>query len=260
MQNLKLNSKDLIRKSKELRLDIINMANKYKDGHVASGLSIIDIMATLYYKVMKIEDQFILSKGHGCLALYSILKKKGFNPKYCGHPDIEVEEGLMCTSGSLGHGLPIGVGKALAKKIKNEPGIIYVIIGDGECQEGTIWESFNLINRYHLTNIVTLIDHNKLQALDTVDNIMNESNLKNKIKAFGLSVSEVNGHKFEDLFNAFKPQSISSHPLAIICNTVKGKGISFMEGDSKWQSRIMDEKELKKAKEELSIKNTNVFL
>lgn len=242
---------DFERISKQLRRDILELAIQYNDGHIAPSYSCVETLVSLYYQVMKKEDKFILSKGHACLALYAVLQSKGFNPKISGHPDIEECQGVSCTTGSLGHGLPIGLGMAFARKIQNKKGRIFVLMGDGECQEGTTWESMNLINRFNLNNLVVIVDNNKLQALASIQNIMKETSLKAKFEAFGANVFEIDGHSFEELIFVFNKVIDNPKPCVIIANTIKGKGISFMENIPKWHSRIPQREELKKAYEEL---------
>jgi len=239
------------KRAKCIRKNILDLAFKYDDGHIAPSYSCVEILVALYHKIMGEDDKFILSKGHACLALYAILQSKGFNPKISGHPDIEECEGISCTTGSLGHGLPIGLGMAFARKIQNKLGKIFVLLGDGECQEGTTWESMNLINRFSINNLVVIVDNNKFQALDSIKIIMNEISLKAKFEAFGTNVIEVNGHSFEELFDAFNHCEGNSKPCVIIANTIKGKGLSFMENIPKWHSRLPQGDELNKAYEEL---------
>ena len=239
-------------KAKKLRKDILEIALECKDGHIAPAFSVVEILVALYNEILKKDDKIILSKGHGCLSLYASLKDKGFNPKISGHPDVDVKQGIFCTTGSLGHGLPIGVGMAFARKFKKEKGHIFVIIGDGECQEGTIWESLNLAQRYKLDNLTIIVDYNKLQALTTIKEVMNETNLKAKFEAFGCSVIEINGHNFNELLDSLSTMKIKKAiPRVIIADTIKGKGLSFMENKPEWHSRIPEGKLLERAYEEL---------
>lgn len=242
--------KNLRKKAKELRRDTFNLAVKHRDSHIASAFSTIEILIGLYEEILKPQDKFILSKGHGCFSLYAILKRKGYNPKISGHPDIDPENGIYCTTGSLGHGLPMGLGMALAKKIKKEDGKIYVLIGDGECQEGTIWESAKIACHHKLDNLMVITDYNKLQALGKIESILSLGSLKSKFEAFGWHVSDIDGHNLEEIISALK-KNTAHHPRMIIAHTIKGKGLSFMENDPKWQSRFPDPDELKKAYEEI---------
>ena len=243
----------LEKKADELRKSTFNLAVKHKDMHIASGLSMIDLIIGLYEGVLQKEDKFILSKGHGCISFYALLEEKGYNPKIIAHPDIDIENGINCTTGSLGHGLPIGTGMAMARKLKQKSGKIYVLMGDGECQEGSVWESLNIAAHHKLDNLVGIIDYNKIQALDKVENILSLGNLRKKIEAFDWHVSEINGHYMSEIITALDKES-KYNPHMIIANTIKGKGLSFMENDPKWQSRFPSEQELEQAYKDLKIK------
>jgi len=246
------NTTTLEKKAKGIRKDVLELSLKYKDGHIAPAFSVVEILAALYHEILNKDDKIILSKGHGCLSLYASLIDKGFNPKISGHPDVDVKQGIHCTTGSLGHGLPIGVGMAFAKKFKKEKGHIFVIIGDGECQEGTIWESLNLAQKYKLDNLTVIVDYNKLQALTTIKEVMNETNLKDKFEAFGCQVIEIDGHNFNELLDNLSTAKIKKDiPRVVIADTIKGKGLSFMENIPEWHSRIPEGKLLEQAYEEL---------
>lgn len=238
--------------AKQVRKKVLDLSSEYQDGHIASSFSQIEILVALYDGVMGKDDRFILSKGHGCLSFYEMLRRKGFNPKISGHPDIEPDQGIVCTTGSLGHGLPIGVGMAFAKKFLGKPGHVFVLVGDGECQEGTIWESLNLARKFKLDNLTIIVDHNKLQALASVEDIMDETNLKAKAESFGCNVFEVEGHDFAALLESLSKNAIKrGTPRAVIAHTVKGKGLSFMEGRPVWHSRMIDSELIDQAYEEL---------
>ena len=241
--------KYLEEKAKQIRKKTLDLVVKEGDSHLASSLSVIDILTALYYDVLTKKDKFILSKGHACFGFYAVLREKGYNPLLSGHPDIDEKNGIYCTTGSLGHGLPIGVGMAHAKKIKKEEGKIYVLMGDGECQEGTIWESSDIASYYKLDNLTAIIDYNKLQAIDRIKNV-SYLNLNRKFKEFGWNVLEVDGHNFYELIPALG-EKVSEKPNMVIAHTIKGKGISFMEGIPKWQTRKLNEEELKQAYGEL---------
>ena len=226
-----------------------------KNGHIGSSLSCIDAVDSIY-KIMGKNDHFILSKGHASLALYTILREKGFSPDVSKiHPDIDVKNGIEASSGSLGHGLPVAVGMALEKKIKKEDGIIYVLLGDGECQEGTTWESLLFASQHNLYNLCIIIDYNKLQAIDYVEDVLDIENIINKIIAFNCTAIPVyNGHDIENIDNALKNTSNFSvrEPRVIILHTIKGSGISFMENVLEWHNKLPNKEELKQAMEELS--------
>ncbi|MBI4232774.1 transketolase [Candidatus Peregrinibacteria bacterium] len=238
--------------ARSLRRDVLELAIKFKNGHIAAAYSTIEIVVALYRKILKLpEDRFIMSKGHGCLSLYAMLRKIGYNPKPSGHPDIDVDEGITCTTGSLGHGLPIGLGIALAKKLKGEKGRVFVLLGDGECQEGTTWESLNLARRYELDNLAIIIDHNRIQALGSIEDIMGMENIAEKFTVFGCNTVEINGHNFDEIFSGLYDEFKTSKPRAIIAHTTKGKGLSFMESRPEWHNRLPKGDLLKQAYKEL---------
>jgi transketolase len=222
----------------ELREDIIKLAEETGHNHVAPALSCVEIINSVF-NVMNLDDRFILSKGHACLTLYAALKDKGLNPNTtCGHPDIDKVNGIECTTGSLGHGLPIGVGMAFAKKFKKEKGQVYVVMGDGECQEGTTWESLLIASHYKLNNLTVIVDKNSLQALDFVNNILSLDNLKRKFKSFNCNCIELlDGHDLKSLSYAIKLQS-PIHPKVIIANTIKGKGVPIAENRPEWHAKM----------------------
>ena len=244
-----VNTEELKEKAKKLRKDTLDLAIKTKDGHIAPCFSTIEILISLYEHILKPQDKFILSKGHACLSFYISLRNKGYNPKISGHPDIEPDQGIECTTGSLGNGLPIGLGMAFAKKFKKEEGNIYVLIGDGECQEGTIWETLNIARKFKLTNLITIVDHNKLQALTSVKEILDETNLKAKFESFGTHVIEIDGHNFEELLDALT--QTTDKPKVILAHTTKGKGLSFMENKPEWHSRLPENEQLDQSYKEL---------
>ncbi len=242
-----------MKREKESRKKILDLSIEGGGVHLAPALSCIDILTTLYYDIMTENDRFILSKGHACLALYTVLQEKGFNPDiHKGHPDIDIKNGIECTTGSLGHGLPIAIGMAWAKKIKKEKGNIYVVISDGELQEGTTWESLLIASHHKLDNLVVIIDYNKLQALNLIEDVLSVDNLFNKITAFNCDCREVfDGHNINDLKKAINKKSIYEEPIVIIAHTIKGKGVSYMEGKSEWHARRPSDEEFSRAYKEL---------
>ena len=234
---------------------IVDIATLKKEGHIPSSLSILDIMYVLYNKVLDIDsikenkidrDRFILSKGHASLGLYVILDhfkllKDNINTfcdldsKLGGHPTDKIF-GVESSTGSLGHGLPIGVGMALAYKIKKYNGKIYVVIGDGEANEGTIWESALLAKHHKLDNLYCIIDFNH-----STDRAVNLGDLKNKFKSFGWNVIEIDGHDHSQIESALTYHS--TIPTCIIANTIKGKGISMIENNPEWHHKFPNEEE-----------------
>ncbi len=243
MSQLNLTAKDIRKQTLELALDI-------KCPHIAPSLSTVEILMAVY-KRMGEADKFILSKGHGCVAWYVILRHLGKNPPLRHHPDIDIENGVECTTGSLGHGLPMAVGMALAKKLKNESGTIYILMGDGECQEGTVWESAMIASRYGLDNLCVIVDRNNLQTLDTPDNISNLGDLVAKFQAFGWHSSDVDGHDVEDIDDYIGSYSFGN-PKILVAHTTKGKGVSYMENNSIFHARLPNDEEIEVARKELS--------
>jgi transketolase len=247
---LKREINELKEKAKKLRRDVLDLALQKGDGHLGGSFSEIEILISLYYKILTKNDKFILSKGHACYPLYIILQEKGLQPKILGHPDIDIENGIYCTTGSLGHGLSIAVGMALARKFIKRKGRIYVLLGDGELQEGTTWEASLTAVHHKLNNLVVIIDKNNLQALESVKNVVSFKNLKKVLQEIGYDVVEINGHSFPAIIKSLK-KKILGKPLLIIANTIKGKGVSFMENDPKWHARQAILEEVKNAYKEL---------
>lgn len=241
MENLQL-------KAKELRKKVLDLAVETNDAHLGGSFSEIELLLTLYNGVLKSEDKFILSKGHCPYPLYLILKENGLNPDIKTHPDIDSKNGIYCTTGSLGHGLPIGIGMAFARKLENRAGHIYVLMGDGECEEGTTWESALIASKYNLNNLTLVVDRNNLQALEKI--VLPLGDLSEKFRAFGWNATNFDGHKFEDIFYAFNQRNYNA-PNVLVAQTVKGKGISFMENDPKWHARMPSPDEIERAYKEI---------
>ena len=218
------------------RKQILELANKYNVKHVMSALSIVEIINSVY-EVKSNIDEFILSKGHGYLALISILKNLGFNPKISEHPDRDDKNKIYCTTGSLGHGLPIAVGGALVNPNK----MFYVLISDAEVQAGTTWESLLIINKYNLNNIKIIIDYNKSQLMGWIKDILPIEDLKTKLESFGCYVTYVDGHNEHLIKKELSLKSSKVH--VIVANTIKGKGIKEKENKPGYQIYIpkMDE-------------------
>ncbi len=247
-------------------------ANK---GHIGGALSCTDILVALYYGgILRVDpanprwagrDRFILSKGHSASALFAILADLGFFEKttlttYCkngtllgGHPDRRVP-GIETDTGSLGHGLGIGVGMALSAKMNGENHRVVVLLGDGECYEGSVWEALVFASHHKLENLTLVIDRNRQCVLDFTEDCAPLNPLNSRLKAFGCEVREVDGHSFEELLDIFDLMSSrrSRKPLAVVANTIKGKGVSFMEGRIKWHHSVPSGQELIQAKRELA--------
>ncbi|MCX7796591.1 MAG: transketolase [bacterium] len=260
-------------KAREIRRTIVEMIYKARSGHIGGSLSSVDILVALYYKVLKINpknpnwpdrDRFILSKGHSVEGYYAILADLGFIEKkeletYCkfnsrltGHPTVKLP-GVEANTGSLGHGLSIGVGMALAGKMDAKEYKVYVLMGDGEQAEGSIWEAGMSASHYRLDNLVGIIDRNRLQIGGSTESVMSLEDLSDKWKAFGWSVVETDGHNIKELLDVLENIPITpGKPTLIIAHTVKGKGVSFIENKAEWHHRIPTDEEFAKMMEELS--------
>ena len=224
------------------------------EAHLGGSFSMIEALISLYDVVMKENDKFILSKAHASIPLCLLLIDKGFNPKISTHLEIDINNGINCTTGSLGHGLPIGLGMALARKKMNKNGNIYVMISDGECQEGTTWESLLIAAKHNLNNLIVLIDYNKIQALTKLEDGLPLENLSLKFKSFNWNCIEVNdGHSFESIISAFHKIEKNEKPAALILNTIKAKGIKEFENDPVWHARKIKGKDIEIGKKKLSI-------
>ena len=241
---------NLEKKAKNLRLKTLDLALKTGEGHLGGSFSEIELLISLYDKILTKDDKFILSKGHACYPFYLLLQEKGYNPKITMHPDIDLVNGVCCTTGSLGHGLPIGVGMAFARKKQKKTGRIYVLMGDGECQEGTTWESSDIAVYHKLDNLTAIVDFNKVQALDKTQDV-STMNLTDKFKTFGWHISEIDGHDFSEIITSLKQKPIGK-PYLIIANTIKGKGVSYMENNPEWHGRKVTLERVKKAYDELN--------
>jgi transketolase len=226
---------------KKLISRIITTAYSSKEGHIASSLSILDILYVLYSEILQPNDKLILSKGHASLGLYAILEHFNlleedlnnfckFNSKLGGHPTNKIKN-VSASTGSLGHGLPMGIGIAMAEKIKNTNNKIYTIIGDGESNEGTIWESLLLASHHKLNNLVCILDYNHSN-----DRALLLNEIKNKINAFNCLCMEIDGHDHNQILSSLKINPINQ-PLFIIANTIKGSGINIMENNHEWHHK-----------------------
>lgn len=243
--------KNLYKKSKSLRRETVKLMTENHGSHWGGSLSIIETLISLYDVVLKPEDKFILSKGHTCFPWYLLLREKGYNPKILAHPDIDIKNGIYATTGSLGHGIPIGIGMAKARKLQNKSGEIYVLAGDGEAQEGTTWESLLKAPLWNLDNLVICFDFNGIQGSGKVNEIMPvRKNLEAVARTSGWSVSEIDGHSYEQIIPTLIKNDYGK-PRMIILNTIKGKGISFMENNPIWHSKVPTQEQLKQIYEEL---------
>ena len=264
--------------AKEIRRDIMVTAYNAGGGHIASAFSAVEILTALYFGNIlryalydpnwKERDKLILSKGHASLALYSVLKRIGYISKeqldtFCqpgsvlgGEPKLGDVPGIEATTGSLGHGLSFAVGIAMANKMDCNKGRIYVILGDGECQEGSVWEAALSAAHNQLDNLTVILDCNSLQAMDRTDKIVALTPLEEKWKGFGWEVSCVQGHDISSILNQLESDKYSGvkKPRIIVANTIKGKGVSFMENVPIWHYRLPNQEEMEIVKKELDIK------
>lgn len=264
----------LTRKSYELRRDIIEMIHHSKAGHVGGDLSVIDVLTVLYFRVMNVSpdkkddpnrDRFLLSKGHCADALYCVLGEMGYynleeairtfsqyKSRFIGHPNTEVP-GVELNSGSLGHGLSVGVGMALAAKMNRQDYRTYVVLGDGEMAEGSNYEGMMAAAHYKLDNLCATVDLNRLQISGTTEEVMNSASLTDKFRDFGWYVIEVpDGNDCQALVKAYeKAKTQKGRPTAVIAHTVKGKGVSFMENQPSWHHGVMTEEQYHQAVKEL---------
>jgi transketolase len=228
-------------------------------GHIGSTMSLIEILRVLYDDVLRFRpeeprwqdrDRFILSKGHGCLAQYALLADKGFFPKaalkrFCrndsflgGHPEAGKVPGVEASTGALGHGLPIGVGMALAARIRGEKHRVFVVMGDGETNEGSVWEAALCAGKHALSNLVAMVDYNKFQSYGPTREVQDMEPFAEKWRAFNFAVAEVDGHDVAALRTLLSGVPLDpGRPTAIICHTVKGKGIPFAEGKADWHHK-----------------------
>ncbi|MBF0521754.1 MAG: transketolase [Candidatus Omnitrophica bacterium] len=258
--------------AKIIRSHALKMVHQANASHIGSCLSIADILAVLYNKILRVDsrrsdwperDRFILSKGHAAAILYAVLAEKGFFPKewlkdYCkdgalltGHISHHVP-GVEVSTGSLGHGLPIACGMALAAKRDGKPYRVFALLSDGELDEGSNWEAILFAGHHQLDNLTVIVDYNKIQSFGTVKDVLNLEPLAEKWKSFGWSVREINGHDFETIETTLGNLPFEQNrPSVVIAHTVKGKGISFMENKLEWHYKSPKDEQLKDALNEL---------
>ena len=251
--------------SYDLRRDVVDMIISGKGGHIGGDMSMMDILVTLYFKVMNISpenqddpnrDRFILSKGHSVETLYAVLAKKGFFPveevisqfskfgsPYIGHPNNKLP-GIEMNSGSLGHGLPVAVGMALAGKQDGRNYRVYTIMGDGELAEGSVWEGAMSAAHYKLDNLCAVVDRNRLQISGSTEEVMHHDDLQARFEAFGWHVIQVDGHDYDALVASFeKAKHTKGQPTMLIANTVKGCGSAVMENKAGWHHHVPNQEE-----------------
>lgn len=264
----------LARIADRLRLSIVEMVVRARGGHLGGSFSSVDLLVAFYLGgILRHDparpdwdgrDRFVFSKGHSCMALYNVLAEAGYFPRqaldgYCtdgamlgGHPEHELVPGVEATTGSLGHGLPIAVGMALAGKMDRRDWRVFCVLGDGECNEGSVWEALMAGPQFKLDHLTAIVDSNKLESLDRVENILSIEPLGERLRAFGWAVREIDGHDMTAILGAlgavpFEP----GKPSAIVAHTVKGKGVDFMEGVAKWHHRKLTPDEAVEARRQI---------
>ena len=260
--------------ARKLRREAVRMIYEGKDGHPGPALSVADIVATLFFDVMRVDpknpedpnrDRFILSKGHACPVYYAALNERGyFDPKvehfhlrelgsiFQGHPSLHSTPGLDMTSGSLGNGIAIGAGMAIAGKADGRDYNVYVIVGDGELQEGVCWEGVNVATGHKLDNLIVFVDRNGWQSYKSVPETVGMNNPADRFRAFGWHVQEINGHDIRAIRRAVAAaQAEKGRPSCIVCDCIKGRGVSFMENNNAWHKGVPSAEQFEQAMKEL---------
>lgn len=266
-------SSELVERARVVRRHIIEMTAEAASGHPGGSLSSADIITALYFHIMQVDpqnpkwperDRFVLSKGHAAPVLYAVLAEKGYFPKeelltlrktgsiLQGHPDMKLTPGLDMTTGSLGQGLSAANGMALAGKLDNKSYRVYAVLGDGEIQEGQIWEAAMASAHYKLDNLTVFVDHNGLQIDGPVDEVMSPGSIQEKFKAFGWNVIDIDGHDMNQIVEAVdKAKKVKDKPTVIVAKTIKGKGVSFMENQVGWHGKAPSRDQVEEALKEL---------
>ena len=256
-----------------IRKDIVSMIHGAKSGHPGGSLSAVEILTALYFDEMNIDptnpkmedrDRFVLSKGHAAPVLYATLAQKGYFDKeelkglrktgrmLQGHPDMKGTPGVEMSTGSLGQGFSVACGMAMASKLDNAPWRVYALLGDGECQEGIVWEAAMSAAHYKLDNMTAFLDYNGLQIDGNTDDVMSLGSIVDKFKAFGWNVIEIDGHDFDQIFAALDmAKSTVGQPTMIVAKTIKGRGVSFMENQAGWHGNAPSDEHLRIALEGL---------
>lgn len=262
--------------ARKIRLTALKMQHAAHKGHLGGALSVAEILIAIYYSGIvnispkkskdRTRDRIIFSKGHACLSLYAVLGDLGFFPKteldrygqngtfLGGHPD-HLIPGVEVSTGSLGHGLGIGAGMALAARLNNQKYVTYVILGDGECNEGSVWEAVAFALAQNLNNLIAIVDNNHVAATAKTREFVGSTSMEAKWKSFGWDSLSIDGNNISEVINALKKskaRTTHKKPLVIIANTIKGKGVSFMEGDPKWHHGVANDAQYEQAQKELS--------
>ena len=268
------NTEELEKVAKDVRKGIIEEVYRAESGHPGGSLSIADILTVLYFNVLNIDtknskwedrDRFVLSKGHCSPALYSVLANRGYFDKELlktfrnlesnsqGHPDMNKVPGVDMTTGSLGQGLSVANGMAIAGKLNNKQYRVYCLLGDGEIEEGQVWEAAMTANKYKLDNLCVIVDNNNLQIDGTIEEVMSSYPIDEKFKSFGFQIINIDGHNIQEIIDAFDvAKNVKGKPTCIIAKTIKGKGVSFMENKAEWHGKAPTEEQYNLAIEELN--------
>ena len=271
------NKQELENISKLIRRDILTMLTESASGHPGGSLSIADIMSVLFFDEMNINpknpknpdrDRFVLSKGHAAPALYSALARRGYleveelntlrkiDSRLQGHPNMNDVPGIDMSTGSLGQGISAAVGMALAGKLDKKNYRVFTILGDGELEEGQVWEASMAAAHYKLDNLTAFIDNNGLQIDGNIEDVMNPGPIDKKFEAFGWNVLKINGHDFDEIKNAIKKaKETKGQPTVIVCSTIKGKGVSFMENEAGWHGNAPNKEQCEQALKEIGGEN-----
>lgn len=274
MEEMLLSGDELREKAKELRKMLLTMIYKAQSGHPGGSLSATDIVASLYFHTLRVDpknpkwedrDRFVLSKGHVCPVLYSALIMRGFISEDTigtlrkqgsilqGHPDMKRCPGIEISTGSLGQGISCAVGMAIAGKMDEKEYRVYTLLGDGECDEGQVWEAAQAANKYQLDHLTVIIDNNGLQNDGFAKDIMPTLDLRAKFEAFGFQAVRIDGHNVDEITAAldFMKTQKNGKPKCIVCNTVKGKGVSFMENVAIWHGLAPNDEQYAQAMEDV---------
>lgn len=271
------NKKTLEEISKLMRKDIVSMLTESASGHPGGSLSIVDILAVLFFEEMNIDsskvndpnrDRFVLSKGHAAPALYSALARKGYfdveelntlrkiNSRLQGHPNMNDIPGIDMSTGSLGQGISAAVGMAIAGKLDKKNYRVFAILGDGELEEGQVWEAAMSAAHYKLDNLTAFVDNNGLQIDGNIEDVMNPGPIDKKFEAFGWNVLTIDGHNYDEIQDAIsKAKQVKGQPTVIVCNTIKGKGVSFMENQAGWHGNAPSKEQCEQALKEIGGEN-----
>lgn len=268
-----MDNKNLEKIAKDIRKDIVEQVYYAKSGHPGGSLSIADIMTVLYFDELNIDeknpkwvdrDRVVLSKGHCAPALYAALSERGYfnkeelktlrniESRLQGHPNMNDIDGVDMSSGSLGQGLSVANGMAISAKMDNKNYRVYCILGDGEIEEGQVWEAAMASNKYKLENLCVIIDNNNLQIDGTIEEVMSSYPIDKKFESFGFNVITINGHNMDEIKKAFnQARETKGKPTCIIAKTIKGKGVSFMENQASWHGKAPNEEQYNQALQEL---------